>query len=105
MNKSFPYIPNEIINIIFSYIERPKHVQIIKYIIKDGYDEDYNPYTAENWTDNYCFQYSFYEWYYLYRMQSRLGGIIKRHKITKNINNYRHTHEKLLIGHDKLLMN
>jgi hypothetical protein len=47
--------------------------KIIKYLIEDYYEEDYNPYTAENWQDNYCFQYSFTEWYYLYRLQARLG--------------------------------
>jgi len=47
--------------------------KIIKYLIEDYYEEDYNPYIAENWQDNYCFQYSFTEWYYLYRLQARLG--------------------------------
>ena len=63
MNKPCIYLPNEILDIIFSYVERPKHSKMIKYLVEYGYEEDYNPYTAENWRDNYCFQYSFYEWY------------------------------------------
>jgi hypothetical protein len=99
------YLPNEIINIILSYVERPKCSKMIKYLIEDCYEEDYNPYTAENWQDNYCFYFSFNEWYYLYRIQERLGGIFKRHKITKNTYKYKHTPETLLIGHDKLKVN
>ncbi len=97
------YLPNEILNIIFSYVERPKHAKMMKYLIEDCYEEDYNPYTAEIWLDNYCFEYSFYEWYYLYRIQARLGGTLKRHKITKNIYKYKYTPEILLVGHDKLV--
>ena len=78
---------------------------MIKYLVKECYEEDYNPYYAENWQDNYCFQYSFYEWYYLYRIQARLGGVFKRHKIIKNIYKYKHTPKLLLVGHDKLKVN
>jgi hypothetical protein len=76
---------------------------MIKYLIEDCYEEYYNPYTAEYWSDNYCFQYSFYEWYYLYRIQARLGGTLKRHKITKKIYKYKRTPEILQVGHDKLV--
>jgi hypothetical protein len=96
------YIPNEILNIIFSYVERPKHSKIMKYLIEDCYEEDYNPFFAETWRDNYCFEYSFAEWYYLYRIHSRLGGIPSRFKIKKNIYKYKHTPNILLIGSDKL---
>lgn len=99
------YLPNEILDIIFSYVERPKHTKMIKYLIDDCYEEDYNPYTAENWHDNYCFQYSFKEWYYLYRIQARLGGLCIIHKIRKNTYKYKHSPEILLIGHDKLKVN
>jgi hypothetical protein len=40
------YLPNELINIILSFVERPQHSKIIKYVI-DCYEEDYDPYTAE----------------------------------------------------------
>lgn len=97
------YLPNEILNIIFEYVERPKHSKMIKYLISDCYEEDYNPYTAEHFSDNYCFHYNFAEWYYLYRMQSRLGGIriVKKRKIIKNTYKYKHTPEMLLIGVDR----
>ncbi len=97
------YFPNEILNIIFSYTERPKQAKKMKYLIEDCYKNDYNPYIAENWYDNYCFEYTFYEWYFLlYRIQARLGGALKRHKIKKNIYKYKHTPEIILVGHDKL---
>lgn len=38
-----PYLPNELVNIIVSYIERPKHAKLIKYLIKKGYKDDHNP--------------------------------------------------------------
>ena len=49
------YLPNEIINLIFSFIQRPLTNKIMKYVIKDCYEEDFDPYTAEYWFDNYCF--------------------------------------------------
>ena len=79
--------------------------KIIKYLIEAYYEEHYNPYTAENWQYNYCFQYSFTEWYYLYRLQARLGGTLKVYELAKNIYKYKHTPEILLIGHDKLKVN
>ena len=99
------YLPNEILDIIFSYVERPKHTKIIKYLIDDCYEKDYNPYTAKKWHDNYCFRYSFYEWYYSYRIQSRLWSTFNRNKIKKNIYKYKHTPKILLVGHDKLKVN
>jgi hypothetical protein len=93
------YLPNEIINIILSYVERPDHVKLIKYLIEDCYQEDYDPFWSENYSDNYCFEYSFYEWYYLYRYQFKLGGLInKRKKFYK----YKHTPKILTIGSDKI---
>lgn len=92
------YLPNEIINIILSYMERPKHSKLIKYLISDCYEEDYDPYTAEYFYDNFCFEYSFYEWYYLYRWNGKLGGKISR---KKNIYKYKHTPEILTIGIDR----
>lgn len=58
------YLQNEIINIILSFVERPQHLKIIKYVIEDCYKEDYDPYTAEYWYDNYCFEYILVEWYF-----------------------------------------
>lgn len=61
------YIPIEIQNIIFSYVERPPTNKLIKYVINDCYEEDYDPYYAEYWYDNYCYNDTFYEWYFMYR--------------------------------------
>ena len=43
--------------------------QYIKYLFDDCYLEDYNPFYAEGWHDNYCYcyNYTFSEWYFLYR--------------------------------------
>lgn len=93
------YLPNEIVNIILSYVERPNHVKIINNLIEDCYEEDFDPYWAELWEDMYCFKYSFYEWYFLYRYQFQLGGIKKG---IKHFYKYKHTHNVLLIGSDRL---
>jgi hypothetical protein len=92
-------LPNEIINIILSYVERPKHAKIIKYLIEECYEEDYDPFWSETWRDNYSFEYYFYEWYYLYRYQFKLGGV-RNNK--KNIYKYKYTPNNLLIGNDRL---
>jgi hypothetical protein len=81
------HIPNEIINIIFSYIERPSSYKIMKYVVEDCYEEDYDPYTALYWYHNFCYKYSFSEWYFLYR----------KHMNCKNC-----TPSKILVGHDRL---
>ena len=103
------YLPNEIVNIILSYVERPLHSSLIKYIIEDCYKKDYSPYTSEHWSDNYCFHYSFSEWYYLYRLQCKLGGIqfkFRKQYHQQPINTlwdkkYKHTPSILKIGIDK----
>jgi hypothetical protein len=94
-----PYLPNEIINKILSYVERPKHVKIIKYLIEDCYEEDYDPFWSENYSDNYCFEYSFCEWYYLYRYQFKLGGLLTHKKYNYK---YKHAPKILLIGSNKI---
>ena len=88
------YLPNEIINLILSFIERPLTNKIIKYVIEDCYEEDFCPYTAENWHDNYCFEYSFKEWYFLYRK----NHIYKRKKNTK----YKHMPSIIPVGFNKI---
>jgi hypothetical protein len=90
-----PYLPNELINIILSFVERPQHSKIVKYIIEDCYEEDYDPYTAEYWYDNFCFEYTFVEWYFLYRK----NRIYKREKDPK----YKHTPKIILVGSDLLV--
>ena len=62
----------------------------IKYLVEECYEEDYDPYFAEFWYDNYCFSYTFTEWYFLYK---------KKMKFSKN---YTHTPTKLIIGNEKL---
>jgi hypothetical protein len=57
----------------------------LKYLIHECYEEDYDPYYAETWLDNYCYEYTFAEWYFLYRRKIKL-------------NDYKHTPTKLKIG-------
>ena len=57
----------------------------IKNLIENCYEEDYNPYYANTWRDNYCYQYTFVQWYFLYR---------KKHNLKKH---YKHTPVKLII--------
>lgn len=90
------YLPNEIINLILSFVERPQTNNFIKYVIKDCYEEDYCPYTAEHWYDNYCFEYSFKEWYFLYIK----NYIYKR----KNDAKYKHMPSMIPVGNDKLFV-
>jgi len=54
------FLPTEIVNYIFLFVQSPTN-KLIKYIIQDCYEEDYDPYTAEYLHDNYCFEYSFIE--------------------------------------------
>ena len=61
----------------------------IKYLIQECYEEDYDPYYAEMWFDNYCYEYTFVEWYFLYRRKMKF-------------NYYKHTPIKLIIGSDIL---
>jgi hypothetical protein len=55
------YLPNEILNIIFSY--RGKHPLsiIVKNIITNYYELDSNPYEI---THKCCYSYSFQYWYF-----------------------------------------
>lgn len=62
----------------------------IKYLINDCYKEDYNPFIAEFWYDNFCYTYTFSEWYFLYR----------KYKIQKIEKKYNHTPDKLIIGNN-----
>jgi hypothetical protein len=87
-------LPNEILNLIFSFIQRPLTNKIMKYVIEDCYEEDYDPYTAEYWYENYCFEYSFKEWYFLYRK----NYIYKRKKNAK----YKHMLSIIPVGADKI---
>jgi hypothetical protein len=75
------YLPNEILNIIFSFVERPQTNKLIKYVIEDCYKEDYDPYMYEDIYDDYRYHYTFKEWYFLYRKFYILIGK-KRYKNT-----------------------
>ena len=59
---------------------------IIKYVINDCSKEDYDRYTAEDYYDNYCFQYTFSEWYFLYRKKEKINS------------KYKHTPKIILVG-------
>jgi hypothetical protein len=87
------YLPNEILNIIFSFALRPQTNKLIKYIIEECYEEDYDPYYSETIYDDYRYQYTFKEWYFLYRK----WWIIKNKKI------YKHTPWPTYVGSDKCL--
>lgn len=86
-------LPLEIINYICLFLQSPTN-KLMKYIIEHCYEEDYNPYTSEYYYENYCFEYSFIEWYFLYRK----NNIYKRKKDAK----YRHTPKLISVGHEKL---
>jgi len=57
-------LPFELINIILSFRENHPLSNIITNLIKNFYEKDYNPNFAESCVDNYCNEYSFYEWYF-----------------------------------------
>jgi hypothetical protein len=68
-------------------------IHYINYLFEDCYLEDYNPLYAEFWYDNYCYDYTFSEWYFLYRKRLNYNSS----KIGTKINKYRHTPTKLII--------
>ena len=61
----------------------------MKYLIHDCYEEDYDPLFAEFWYDNYCYTFSFCEWYFLFRK-----------KLARQTNKYKLTPSKLFVGAD-----
>lgn len=85
------YLHQHILNIIFSYVPRPITNKLMKYVIYDCYEEDYDPYYAETYYDNYCHDYTFKEWYFLYRK----WWVINKRKI------YKHTPYPTYVGADK----
>lgn len=60
----------------------------MKYLVEECYLEDYNPYDALTWRDNYCYEYTFAEWYFFHR---RRFGYKKKYQLTPS---------KLIIGGD-----
>jgi hypothetical protein len=92
------YLPSEIINYIFLFVQSPTN-KLMNHIIEDCYEEDYDPFDAqfyhsEYYHDKYCFEYSFKEWYFLYRK----NHIYKNKKDAK----YKHTPKLIPVGNDKL---
>ena len=65
----------------------------INYLFEECYQEDYNPFYAESWHDNYCYDYTFSEWYFLYRKRLNYNSSKSKTKINK----YKHTPDKLVI--------
>ena len=65
----------------------------IIYLFEDCYLEDYNPFYAEFWYDNYCYDYTFSEWYFLYRKRNNYNSSKSKTKINK----YRHTPAEIII--------
>ena len=82
------YLPNEILNIIFSFVERPQTNKLIKYVIEDCYEEDYDTYNYEDIYDDYRYHYTFKEWYFLYR----------KWFVLKQKNIYKHTPHPTYVG-------
>lgn len=87
------YLPPEIINFILSFVERPQTNKLMKYIMKECYEKDYDPYYCETIYDDYHYNYTFKEWYFLYRKWWIIND--------KNI--YTLTPYPIYIGMDKLL--
>ena len=88
--KKLKNLPLEIINIILSFREIHPISKIMNIIIHDSYEEDYNPYYAEYFPDNYCFHYSFKEWYFRI-IRIKYNKYWNKNKI------YHHTPNPLLI--------
>jgi hypothetical protein len=88
-------IPNEIINIIFSYIGIHPISKIMNYYIYDSYYNDFNPYFIKDISNYYCFNYTFKEWYFDIIRHKCNFSIIKNKK-------YKHTNNPLLIGYYKI---
>ena len=65
----------------------------INYLFEDCYLEDYNPFYAEFWYENYCYDYTFSEWYFLYRKRNNYNSSKSKTKINK----YRHTPAEIII--------
>lgn len=98
-------LPQEIINKIFSYLrEIPPTYELMKYVIQECYEEDFDTdadlYEEHeiDYYDNYCFQYSFYEWYFFYRK----NYIRSKAKLNRNNKKYYHTPKIIHVGYDKL---
>ena len=70
-----------------------KIIHYINYLFEYCYLEDYNPFYAEFWYENYCYDYTFSEWYFLYRKRNNYNSSKSKTKINK----YRHTPTKLVI--------
>ena len=58
----------------------------INYLFEECYLEDYNPFYAESWRDNYCYDYTFSEWYFLLRK-----------RLNYNSSKYKHTPSEIII--------
>ena len=70
-----------------------KIIHYINYLFEDCYLEDYNPFYAEFWYENYCYDYTFSEWYFLYRKRNNYNSSKSKTKINK----YRHTPAEIII--------
>ena len=70
-----------------------KIIHYINYLFEYCYLEDYNPFYAEFWYDNYCYDYTFSEWYFLYRKRNNYNSSKSKTKINK----YRHTPAEIII--------
>ena len=94
----------------------------IKYLYNNCYEEDYDEFWSEYCYDNYSYNYSVLEWYFLYRRQNNLHSLEIRvtrkwsdKEINKNIQKYKmkytkykkclykFTPQNLIIGGDRYL--
>lgn len=86
-------LPFEIINLILSFRENHPLSNMINYLIKNFYEKDFNPIIAEYWFDNYCYHYSFSQWYFY----------VIRKRIIHNYVFYGLTPKILSIGNEEIM--
>lgn len=72
------YLPNEMINYILMFRMRHPLFTMMKYLIDYSYKKDFYMY-KNNEIKNYCYDYSFVEWYFiLVRLRRELNKPIFR---------------------------
>lgn len=94
-------LPIEIINHILSFRERHPIAIYMKYLIDECYGEDFDPYANE--IHYFSYNYSFSEWYFLYR-NHRIYNNSKKKYLLNCRRKFRCTPRQLVIGSDLFLV-
>lgn len=89
-------LPNEILNIIFSFVERPQTNKIMKHIIEKGFLEDANP-SCKLYIDDSKF--TFYNWYSMFILYQK--SIKKSNKKSYCKQNYTHFPKVVDLGYSQ----